>query len=176
MNADDLAGYDAVVYDLDGTLVDLAVDWDAVDREAAGLFERHGHDPVDAKLWGLLDRADDLGLREELESLVSEYECEGARDSDPLPCADALPLAVPTGVCSLNCEEACRVALEGHDLSDHVEAVVGRDSASTYKPDPEPLFAALSALGVPPERAVFVGDAERDERTAERAGVAFVWV
>ena len=176
MNADELAGYDAVVYDLDGTLVHLAVDWAAVDREAAALFERHGHDPVDGRLWSLLDRADDLGLRAELESLVSEYECEGARNSDRLPPADALPLSVPTGVCSLNCEEACRVALDTHGLSDHVDAVLGRDSTETYKPDPGSLLATLERLDTPPEGALFVGDSQRDQLTAERAGVDFVWV
>ena len=36
--------YDAVVYDLDGTLVDLAVDWDAVARDVASLLEARGVD------------------------------------------------------------------------------------------------------------------------------------
>ncbi|QLG26622.1 HAD family hydrolase [Halorarum halophilum] len=175
MNADELAGYDAVVYDLDGTLVHLAVDWGAAARDAVALFERNGHDASDADLWSLLERADDVGLRGELEALLSDHECEGARTSERLPPADDLPLAVPTGVCSLNCEAACRLALDVHDLSGHVDAVLGRDSAATYKPDPESLLATLRELDVPPDRAVFVGDSERDELTAERAGVAFRW-
>ena len=32
------AGYDAVVYDLDGTLVRLAVDWDALRSDVRTLF------------------------------------------------------------------------------------------------------------------------------------------
>lgn len=171
-----MAEYDAVVYDLDGTLVDLVVDWDAVARTVSALFERHGHDPSDGKLWWLLNRSDDVGLREDVEAIISENECEGAHRSARLPHADDLPLTVPTGVCSLNCEAACRLALDTHELATHVDAVVGRDSASTYKPDPDPLFVTLRSLGVPPEDALFIGDSERDELTAERAGVAFEWV
>ncbi|QLG62702.1 HAD family hydrolase [Halorarum salinum] len=168
--------YDAVVYDLDGTLVRLAVDWDAATRDAAALFERNGHEVPESGLWELLERADDAGLRGELEVQLSERECEGARRSERLPRADDLPLPVPTGVCSLNCEAACRLALDRHALSGHVRSVVGRDSNATYKPDPEPLLATIEELGVPPARAVFVGDSARDELTAERADVDFLWV
>ena len=170
------AGYDAVVFDLDGTLVDLAVDWGAARSDAAALFERHGHDPDGDDLWGLLDRSDGLGLREELEGQLSDRECDGARRSTQLAHADHLPLPVPTGVCSLNCEAACRTALDAHDLTAHVATVVGRDSCATYKPDPEPLLASIRDLGADPDRTLFVGDSERDAVTAERAGVAFAYV
>jgi phosphoglycolate phosphatase len=57
-----------------------------------------------------------------------------------------------------------------------VDAVVGRDSVPARKPDPEPLLAALDALDVPPNRALFVGDSASDAEAAERAGVAFRYV
>ncbi|MXR42696.1 HAD hydrolase-like protein [Halobaculum sp. WSA2] len=173
---DDYADYDAVVFDLDGTLVDLAVDWDAAASDAIDLFERNGHDVAGADLWGLLERADDAGLRPELESVLADHETRGATESTRLPHADHLPLPVPVGVCSLNCETACRTALDRHDLAPHVGAVVGRDSVATYKPDPAPLVATLRDLDVSEERALFVGDSERDAVTARRAGVDFRWV
>jgi phosphoglycolate phosphatase len=167
--------YDAVVYDLDGTLVRLAVDWGTVASEARELFSQHGHD-TDGDLWSMLDLADEVGLRDELEAVIADHEREGARQSSRCPCADELPLTVPTGVCSLNCEAACRIALETHDLSASVAVVVGRDTVSTRKPDPEPLLATLDQLAVAPERALFVGDSERDAVAAERAGTDFKYV
>ena len=174
--APDYTGYDAVVFDLDGTLVDLAVDWDAAARDAIDLFERNGHDAAGAGLWDLLERADGAGLRPELEAVLSDHEVAGAEASERLAHADHLPLSAPTGVCSLNCEAACRTALDRHDLAAHVESVVGRDSVATYKPDPEPLLTSIRDLGADPDAALFVGDSERDEITAERAGVDFRWV
>jgi phosphoglycolate phosphatase len=171
---DGLDAFDAVVYDLDGTLVRLAVDWDAAAREAVELFAASGVDAADTDLWGMLDLADDRGLRAELEALLADHERAGARDSDRLPLADRLTThAVPVGVCSLNCEASVHEALATHDLAAAVDAVVGRDTVATRKPDPEPLLATFRALGVPPDRAVFVGDSHRDRVTADRAAVAY---
>jgi haloacid dehalogenase superfamily, subfamily IA, variant 1 with third motif having Dx(3-4)D or Dx(3-4)E len=167
----------AVVYDLDGTLVTLAVDWDAVATDVIAVYEDSGIDATGAGLWSLLEDADDHGIAEEVEAAISRHEREGARRSRRCGLADELPTrSVPVGVCSLNCEAACRIALETHGLATDVDAVVGRDSVATHKPDPEPLLATIEAIGVDPADAVFIGDSPRDETTAERAGVAFEYV
>ncbi|MEZ3116934.1 HAD family hydrolase [Halobaculum sp. MBLA0147] len=168
--------YETVVYDLDGTLVRLAVDWDAAATDARALFAANGHEEDGLGLWAMLERADDHGLGDEFEALLAEHEREGARASTRCPRADDLPLSVPTGVCSLNCEAACRIALDRHELADAVDAVVGRDSVATHKPDPAPLSAVIERLGGRPATTLFVGDSERDELTAERAGVDFEYV
>jgi phosphoglycolate phosphatase len=168
---------DAIVYDLDGTLVELLVDWDAVAADATEVFADAGVDVAGVDLWEMLDRAADAGVADDLEAVIAGHEHEGARTSERLPAADVLPeIDLPVGVCSLNCESACRIALETHDLTDYVDVVVGRDSVATRKPDPEPLLAAVRALSASPERTLFVGDSERDAITAERAGAAFEYV
>ncbi|GAA0229771.1 HAD family hydrolase [Haladaptatus pallidirubidus] len=165
----------AVVYDLDGTLVQLIVNWKAVAQDVTVELERHGVDASDADLWRMLDLADEANVRDEIEAIISQHERDGARRSIRLPHADELlSREIPVGVCSLNCESACHVGLETHGLARHVDAVVGRDSVPTRKPHPEPLKATLRALGV--DGAVFIGDSRRDELTAERAGVAFEYV
>ena len=169
--------YDAVVYDLDGTVVRLAVDWQAVAEDVIAVYDAAGVEAAGADLWGLMERADDHGIASKVEAAISEHEHAGAHDSHRLSLADELlDRSVPVGVCSLNCERACRIALDIHDLAAGVEAVVGRDSVATHKPDPEPLLATLSELGVDPDAAVFVGDSPRDGTTAERAGVDFRFV
>ncbi|WP_049926840.1 HAD family hydrolase [Halopiger goleimassiliensis] len=172
-----MSEYDAVVYDLDGTLVELDVDWDAVASDVRSVYESAGVEPPSRDLWDLLDGAAEAGLDGEVESTVARYEREGARSAPRLAHADELvDLSVPVGVCSLNCERACRIALEEHDLTGEVAAVVGRDTVDTRKPDPEPLLEAISRLGATPEGTLFVGDSPRDELTAERAGTAFEYV
>jgi HAD superfamily hydrolase (TIGR01509 family) len=54
--------------------------------------------------------------------------------------------------------------------------IVGRDSVATEKPHPEPLLTTVEGLGAAPERTLFVGDSERDEKTARRAGTDYVYV
>lgn len=169
--------YEAVVYDLDGTVVRLAVDWQAVATDVIEVYDEAGIDARGADLWGLLERADDHGIGEAVEATISRHEREGARNSHRLALADdLLDRSVPVGVCSLNSERACRIALETHDLSVAVGAVVGRDSVETHKPDPEPLLSTCSELSVAPGKAIFIGDSPRDGTTAERAGVDFRYV
>lgn len=168
---------DAIVYDLDGTLVDLIVNWDVVANEVAAVLADAGVDADGIDLWEMLDYAAENGVTEEVETVIAEHEREGARQSERLPSADVLAEAEdPVAVCSLNCEEACRIALEKHGLTEFVDAVVGRDSVDTRKPSPEPLLEAVERLAVEPGRTLFVGDSERDEITAQRAGVQFEYV
>ncbi|AGB38551.1 HAD family hydrolase [Natronococcus occultus] len=172
-----MSEYDAVVYDLDGTLVDLAVDWNAVAIDVIAVYARAAADPPSENLWELLEAASNFEIAPAVEETIADHEREGARRSRRLARADELlERPIPTGVCSLNCEAACRIALEEHELASAVDAVVGRDTVDTRKPDPEPLLETVRRLGAEASTALFVGDTDRDERTARRAGVDFEYV
>ncbi|PSQ53456.1 phosphoglycolate phosphatase [Halobacteriales archaeon SW_8_65_20] len=166
----------AVVYDLDGTLVRLAVDWAAVTDDCVAVLADRGIEFEYETLWDVYEYARDAGQLDIVEETIARHEREGARSSERLDCADLLARDAPVAVCSLNSQRACEIALDRHDLSAHAAAVVGRDTVETEKPDPEPLRTAIDALGVDPEQVTFVGDGERDELTADRVGVAFSYV
>lgn len=166
--------YEAIVYDLDGTLVRLDVDWDAVTEDAAAVLRARGLE-TEGSLWDHLRRAEEAGERhrQAIEEVIADHEREGARSAARLPLADELPTGVPTGVCSLNCEAACRIALERHGLDGYVDAIVGRDTLSTHKPDPEPLLTTVEGVGADPRATLFIGDSDSDRVTAERADIDF---
>ncbi|WP_247728881.1 HAD family hydrolase [Halovivax limisalsi] len=169
-----MTGYDAVVYDLDGTLVDLDVDWTAVATDVRSIYRRDGLEPPEERSWAILREAGTPERRAEIDATIAEHERAGARTASALDLASVVvEEPVPVGVCSLNCEAACRIALERHGLAKAVDAVVGRDSVPTMKPDPEPLLAAIDRLPGESANPLFVGDSESDATTAERAGVAF---
>jgi phosphoglycolate phosphatase len=52
--------------------------------------------------------------------------------------------------------------------------VIGADSLAERKPSPEPLLKVLSDLGVPPERAVMVGDSVNDIAAGQAAGIVTI--
>lgn len=184
----DPAAYDAIVYDLDGTLVELAVDWESVAAAVLEVYAANAVKPPTTGLWELLEAAEGYGIHDPVEEAIALHERPGARESMLLPLGERLSTAQtddsdasdgpPVGVCSLNCEDACRIALDTHDLADAVvsDAVVGRDTVGTRKPEPESLLAAVDRLDAEPEHALFVGDSETDAIAARRAGVDFVWV
>ena len=166
----------AVVYDLDGTVVDLAVDWAAVTDDCVTLLDERGVSFEYETLWDVYEYARETGHLDAIEEIIAGHEAAGARASERLACADLLARDAPVAVCSLNSQRACEIALDTHGLTDHAPVVVGRDSVATEKPDPEPLRVAIERLGVDPETVTVVGDGERDELTADRAGVAFAYV
>jgi len=170
------ATYDAIVYDLDGTLVRLDVDWQEVREEVAAKLRVRNIQVAEDSLWTMFERATLEGFERPVHQTLESFERDGARSATRLPLADELPWDVPVGVCSLNAESACRIALELHGLDGYIDALVGRDTVSTHKPHPEPLLTTVERLGVSPGETLFVGDSESDAQTAERAGTDFQYV
>jgi len=168
--------YEATVYDLDGTLVELDVDWGEVARSVAAVLSARGVEPGGRDLWELFELARQAECFPSVDDRVAEFEREGARTSRRLPLATELPRSEPVGVVSLNAESACRIALEVHGLDSAVGTVIGRDTVEEMKPHPLPLQRALDDLGVAPGRALFVGDSKSDAEAARRAGMNFQWV
>ncbi|MFB6361182.1 MAG: HAD family hydrolase [Halobacteriales archaeon] len=167
----------AVVYDLDGTVVRLAVDWSAVGEALRDRFSEAGVAAEGWTVWDCYERAREHGLESAVNALLTEQELAGAEAAERLAGADSLErLDRPAGVCSLNAEAACRVALERLELASAVDVIIGRDSVGPVKPDPAPLLAAVEALEVPPGDALFIGNREKDAETARRAGVPFRYV
>ena len=76
---------------------------------------------------------------------------------------------------SANAEEvsALRRAL---DADDAITAVTGGDDVKAAKPDPDVVAVALEKAGVPPDRAVFVGDTVWDVEAAGKVGLPCVAV
>ena len=59
-------------------------------------------------------------------------------------------------------------------LSAFIRVVVGADSVTRHKPEPEPVLLALERLGVPPAQAVMVGDSPHDIAAGNAAGVTTI--
>jgi pyrophosphatase PpaX len=73
-------------------------------------------------------------------------------------------------------EVGARRALKFAQIEDCFRAVVGIDHTERHKPAPEPVWHALHQLGMPRERALFVGDSTHDMHAGRAAGVYTVAV
>ena len=72
--------------------------------------------------------------------------------------------------------EELEMLLEVLDMGDTLDVVTSAQDAETAKPDPDILTVAVERAGVSPDRAVMVGDAVWDVQAAARAGVPCVGV
>ncbi|MGH8162277.1 MAG: HAD-IA family hydrolase, partial [Gammaproteobacteria bacterium] len=60
------------------------------------------------------------------------------------------------------------------DIAPAPACLIGGDSFPRKKPDPMPLVEACRQVGVEPNEAIYVGDADIDARAAHAAGLSFV--
>lgn len=77
-----------------------------------------------------------------------------------------LPMAVFTGAST----QAAEILLRAAGLDGFFDVVVGGDQISRPKPDPEGIVRACGLLGVAPAATAYVGDAPTDLLAAERSG------
>ncbi len=80
------------------------------------------------------------------------------------------------GVVTTKYARRVEAILDRAGLRSELSAIVGSDGVAAAKPDPAGLLAALAALAVAPDEALFVGDSVVDGEAARRAGVPFVAV
>ncbi len=108
-------------------------------------------------------------------------ELEAARSAEPTAGAgELIHAAVRAGrevaIVSNNSASAIATYLEAHGLAAHVACVAGRAYAdpSQMKPNPAPVYRALSTLGVAPASCVLVGDSTADVLAARASGVRII--
>jgi HAD superfamily hydrolase (TIGR01509 family) len=179
---------DAVVFDLDGLLLDTEQVWDEV-REAL-VRERggHWHDRAQADMMGMSSPEwsrylhEDLGVPEppeELNRLVVERMEERYRDG--LPVIDGAVNAVrriaerwPLGLASSSNRPLIDLALERMGVANLFRATVSSEEVERGKPAPDVYLEAARRLGVPPERTAAVEDSASGIRAAKAAGLRVV--
>ena len=180
----------AVLFDLDGTLIDSAPDLGAAAdqmRLARGLpslpLERYrpmagsGARGMLGVAFGITPEHPDFpALREEF---FSNYEsCMTQRTYAFAGVPELISQLVDRGLAwGVVTNKAMRFAgplTRCMSLFGTAKAVVGGDSTPHAKPHPEPLFEAARRLGLPPSCCIYVGDDERDVAAGRAAGMATV--
>jgi phosphoglycolate phosphatase len=182
----------AVIFDLDGTLVDSAPD---IHAAVLALLEERGAPPVTLTqilgfigngIVSLVERClDAVGqpldgpeLDKAAARLKEIYSAAPAELTRPYDGVEAMLGALSArglllGVCTNKLEALTRQVLAGVGLDRHLRAAVGGDTLKVMKPDPAPLRHCAKLLGVSIDEALYVGDSETDADTATAAGMAF---
>jgi phosphoglycolate phosphatase len=185
------AGPVAVVFDLDGTLIDSRDDLTAAVNHVLRSFDLPqlssevvvGYVGEGARR--LVQRA--LGaahgdrLDDGLQRFVAYYGAHLVDRTQPYPGVPEMLTAlaardVTLAVLSNKPEAMSRAILDGLGLASHFVAVLGGDSLPTRKPDPAGVQYLCRLTGTPPERVLLVGDSLVDLCTAAAAGTAFCGV
>lgn len=180
----------AVVFDFDGTLTELTLDFSAMRKEVERLAEKYvGPDSIRRfdglfmleMIYGIETILGDAGarFREEAFALLRKIEIEAADGKDVYPYArDVLrglrERKLKIGVMTRNCTGALRKVFP--DVDAYVDASVTREEIRVVKPHPSHPLAVLRLLGVDPSEAFLVGDHPTDILAGRASGIRTVGV
>ena len=173
-----------VLFDLDGTLIDSI---ELILNSARYAFEKLGRDcPTDDEwlagvgipLFTMFRRY----ARDEADcaALIAAYREYQLVHHDRLTrCYDQVAETVDIlrlrghdiGIVTSKSEALALRGLAHVGLARHMDTIVGCDSSTRHKPDPEPVRIALHRLDASPEDAIFVGDSVHDVLAGNAAGV-----
>jgi pyrophosphatase PpaX len=176
----------AVLFDLDGTLIDTI---DLLLACARHTFEGRTPAPTDdewiagigtplRKQFAAYTSSD-----EEIEALTQRYRAYQREHHDHLTTAFPGVLETldelerrghPMGIVTSKSNEMMDRGLEWVGIMRHMRTRVGMDNAKRHKPDPHPVEVALEELGYSPDEAMFVGDSPHDIASGNAAGVISV--
>lgn len=181
--------FSAVLFDLDGTLVDTAPDMVAVLQQ---LQRDNGVEPVAYDLGrsnvsngalGLLRIAfpeQDITVHGPLMcEFIARYASSVCERSALFGGLDVLLQRLeqecrPWGIVTNKPGHLTVPILEKLALAERSSCTVSGDTLKKRKPDPEPLLYACEMAGVEPAETLYVGDAERDIEAGRRAGLMTV--
>jgi HAD superfamily hydrolase (TIGR01509 family) len=184
--------FGAVIFDLDGVLVDAEIWWDEVRIEFAA---RHG------RTWTEADRAAIMGAnsvgwstlmrrrlrledlpRETIEAevvraMVERYRTEGApRIPGALEAVQRVAAGWPVALASSGHPSVIAAALEALGIAGLFRAIVSSDEVPVGKPAPEVYLLAASRLGVPPGECLVVEDSLNGVLAGRAAGMTVVLI
>lgn len=177
----------AVLFDLDGTLIDSIGLLLASVRHAFEGF--NGRAPTEQEWVAGIGTPLGKQLRafcesdEQLEALTLRYRTFQRAAHDRLTTAFPGTLEVlgtlaaaghPMGIVTSKSNEMMDRALELTGIGPYVTTAIGCDSCSLHKPDPFPVRMALGELGYDASEAVFVGDSPHDINAGNAAGVVSI--
>jgi phosphoglycolate phosphatase len=179
----------AVVFDLDGTLIDSDADLLAAlnrllaKRGMAPLTQAQVKSMIGDGAKALVERAfaarGSVAAPADVAAFLADYEAHATVETVPYPgIPQALAALTAAGhtlaVCTNKPEEPARRILAALELTAFFAVVTGGDSTPFRKPDPRHLAATLAALGT--ADAVMVGDHENDMAAARGLGIPSIFV
>jgi phosphoglycolate phosphatase len=187
-----IQGAKAVVFDFDGTLAVLNIDFSSMRERVFNLMKRYGvrEELIEEKyLLEIIDEvyqilwekspSDAEEFYQEAHRILYEIELRAAEDGRLIPEVErTLKIlrgrGIKIGIVTRNCEDAVRKVFP--DIDDYCDVFISRNSIKKVKPHPDHLISVLRALDILGEEAVMIGDHPIDIQAGKKVGMKTIGV
>lgn len=169
----------AVVFDLDGTLVEFNLDYKTVRAEVLQFLVNQGFPAsifsIKESIFEMLKKSkvymvnngkkeqEFSTIRKHALSIARKHELKAAHGTSLLPGVFEMlrtlkKMNLKLSIFTINSEKSTEYILENFRLKQFFEVIIAREAVLNVKPDPSHLAAALKALNVNADEAIVVGD------------------
>ncbi|MFX1323379.1 MAG: HAD family hydrolase [Promethearchaeota archaeon] len=189
MNKISFNGKKVIIFDLDGTIVRLAADWNELKNilvdKYSELYDEHcSFKSVSACLSKIVERNDEDVLHNFFD-VIRQYELKNILENQPIEEVVFLinnkeefdiEKGIKLAILSLNTRETVITSLKLAKVFQKFDFIVGREDVRKWKPDPEGILKIQEKFKVKKEEMVYFGDLEKDILTGKNAGIKTYWV
>lgn len=183
-------GKTVIVFDLDGTIVDLAVDWHELKKflseRYSNLYEGANCEfKTLSKCLSFIVERDDENELKNFFDIIRQRELEGIKNSSAIKETVffiknlelfGISTSVKLAVLSLNTRDCIKESLALARVLDKFDLIVGREDVRKWKPDPEGLLIIKKHYKVNTEEMIFIGDMQKDIQTGKNAGIDAIFI
>jgi phosphoglycolate phosphatase len=182
----------AIIFDFDGTLAFLNIDFSLMREQIFDLMRHYGVKEETIQEKYLLEIIDEVyqilweknpshaeAFYQESHHILHEVEMRAAEKGKLIPGTEATlkslrKKGIKIGIITRNCEEAVRKVFPGID--DFCDVFVSRNSVKKVKPHPDHLTYVMESLKTSGEESVMVGDHIIDIQAGKRVGMKTIGV
>lgn len=187
----------AVIFDIDGTLLNFTLDYKTSRAEVIQYLTKQGFPQslfsIKENIFEMLKKAETYmknngeeeskarTVRKGVFSIAERHEMEAANATHMLPgVLETLKtlknMGLQMAVFTMNGENSTNHIMRIFRLKQFFDAIITRESVSAVKPDPAHLEAVISALNIEPEEAIVVGDSTLDMKCAHELNIIGVGI
>lgn len=170
----------AVVFDLDGTIAKLDVDWLGLRNELKVFFEnnyKYKSDflQLDYEIEKLGERISSKALIDAY-TIVEKYEHQNIQNAEQIEGSlDLIRYLSDTNkilaIFSNNTRRTVKSVIEHLGIEDIFDIVVGKEDVKKHKPDPEGLILIRNKIKKQPYEICFIGNTDKDIEAGKRANI-----
>jgi len=171
--------YRLIIWDFDGTIVNLCVDWKRLKKELMGMLIPYVQNMKnkDLSLNDLIYLLEQKFPRDTIFKIIEEYELKAEYFVNEISLrmiVNFYKLGLLQCILSDNTTKTIKTILNKLQILDFFDTIIGKDSVKKFKPNPEGLRKILKYYNIDKSQILYIGDSWKDEAVAHQEELNFL--